>query len=147
MNNEPPSPPTPPRRWFGVLLPVSAAGLSASSRRRRRGRLLVLAVLLVIAGLIAWNQMHHSRPHKSPPRAPQPYTPQSPAFSGDSTLLHDTVIVPTLDTPMPRDANVIWCSSFEPAWNRLHEDVVKGPVRTADHPEHTGQPPDPSGGC
>jgi hypothetical protein len=53
-------------------------------------------------------------------------TPRS--FDGDSSALTQTVIVPTLDTPIPQGKSAIWCSSFQLAWNRLKEDVAKGPV-------------------
>jgi hypothetical protein len=51
------------------------------------------------------------------------------AFDGDSTALQRTVIVPTLDTPIPEGKNVIWCASFQVAWNRLKNDVIKEPIR------------------
>ncbi len=51
------------------------------------------------------------------------------AFSGDSSGLTRTVVVPTLDTPVPEGQNVVWCASFALAWDRLRADVVKGPVR------------------
>jgi hypothetical protein len=53
----------------------------------------------------------------------------TPAFTGDSAKLERTVIVPTLDTPMPPGKNVIWCSSFQVAWNRLKDDVIKEPIK------------------
>jgi len=37
--------------------------------------------------------------------------------------------VPTLDTPMPAGKNVIWCGTFQMAWNRLRDDVIKEPIR------------------
>lgn len=62
--------------------------------------------------------------------------PPSPVtFQGASTDLERSVVVPTLDTPMPPGKNVIWCGSFQEAWNKLKEDVVKEPVeldRAAD---------------
>jgi hypothetical protein len=44
-------------------------------------------------------------------------------------MLQRTVIVPTLDTLLPPGKNVIWCSSFQLAWNRLKNDVAKGPIQ------------------
>lgn len=131
MTQEGPLPPTPPHGWLSALLPVGVPDLAAARRRRRRSALIVLPVLLLIAAAIAWNQTHRSRSHRAPSRPPQPYAPLPPAFTGDSTLLHDTVIAPTLDTPIPPGKNVIWCSSFELAWNRLRNDVFKAPVRLA----------------
>jgi hypothetical protein len=51
------------------------------------------------------------------------------AFQGSSDGLERTVIVPTLDTPMPSGKNVIWCASFQVAWNKLKDDLCKGPVK------------------
>lgn len=56
-------------------------------------------------------------------------------FTGDSTELERTVIVPTLDTPLPKDKNAIWCASFQLAWNRLAKDVIKGPPEVANAEE------------
>ncbi|MCY3021904.1 MAG: hypothetical protein NTW87_23075 [Planctomycetota bacterium] len=52
----------------------------------------------------------------------------SKSYSGSSEGLEATVFVPTLDTPMPPGKNVIWCSSFQIAWNKLRNDVIKAPV-------------------
>lgn len=41
----------------------------------------------------------------------------------------ETVVVPTLDTPIPASKSAIWCASFQLAWNRLKNDVVKEPIR------------------
>lgn len=54
-----------------------------------------------------------------------------PAFDGTSDQLTQTVIVPTLDTPIPEGKSAVWCASFQLAWNRLKDDVAKGPVRLA----------------
>jgi hypothetical protein len=51
------------------------------------------------------------------------------SYDGNSADLEHTVILPTLDTPMPKGKNVIWCSSFQLAWNELKDDVIGGPVK------------------
>jgi hypothetical protein len=45
-------------------------------------------------------------------------------------------VVPTLDAPIPEGKSAVWCASFQVAWNRLAEDVVKGPpqIRGAEEP-------------
>jgi hypothetical protein len=43
--------------------------------------------------------------------------------------LKQTVVLPTLDTPLPPSKSAIWCSSFQIAWNHFKTDVVRGPVR------------------
>ncbi len=56
-------------------------------------------------------------------------------FSGSSKSLKDTTIVPTLDSPCPKNKNVIWCSSFQLAWNRMKDDVIGAPVEVVDAEE------------
>jgi hypothetical protein len=76
--------------------------------------ILFLGVDLVI--LVWW----HNRPTTQEP---------PPAISVSSDQLPHTIIVPTLDTPIPESKNVIWCASFQMAWNKLKNDVVKEPVK------------------
>ncbi len=56
------------------------------------------------------------------------YARQTPTFVADSNSLERTVIVPTLDTPRPRGKNVIWCSSFQLAWNEIRDNVIGAPL-------------------
>src|SRR5262249_28386394 len=48
-----------------------------------------------------------------------------------------TVVLPTLDTPIPEGKSALWCASFQMAWERLKRDVTKGPVRLTDAEEVT----------
>ncbi len=57
------------------------------------------------------------------------YTPPATTFSGSSESLQQTVIVPTLDSPCPPNKNVIWCSSFQLAWNEMKDKVIGAPVQ------------------
>lgn len=59
------------------------------------------------------------------------YSRVTETFSGNSDLLEETVILPTLDSPCPRNKNIIWCSSFQLAWNRMKDDVIGAPVDVA----------------
>ena len=56
-----------------------------------------------------------------------PYMLPTIAFKGDSEDLRQSVVVPTLDTPMPKDKNVVWCGTLQLAWNRLGKDVLHQP--------------------
>jgi hypothetical protein len=47
----------------------------------------------------------------------------------NSSTLQRTVIVPTLDSPIPQGKSAIWCVSFQLAWNHLKDDVAKAPVQ------------------
>jgi len=59
----------------------------------------------------------------------RPTYPEPPlSFDGSADQLQHTVIVPTLDTPIPEGKSAIWCASFQIAWNKLKTDVAKGPV-------------------
>lgn len=49
--------------------------------------------------------------------------------SVDSSSLKHTSIVPTLDSPCPKNRNVIWCSSFQLAWNQMKNDVIGEPIQ------------------
>jgi hypothetical protein len=51
------------------------------------------------------------------------------SFDGTSDRLEQTVIVPTLDSPVPAGKSAIWCASFQLAWNRLKDDVAKEPLQ------------------
>jgi hypothetical protein len=50
------------------------------------------------------------------------------SFDGSSEALQQTVIVPTLDTPIPESKSAIWCASFQMAWNKLKNEIAKGSI-------------------
>ncbi|MEN8126171.1 MAG: hypothetical protein ABFR90_00025 [Planctomycetota bacterium] len=54
-------------------------------------------------------------------------------FDGDSSELKNTVIVPALDSPMPKDKNIVWCSSFQLAWNELEDKIIKEPILLSEN--------------
>ncbi len=79
-------------------------------KKRIRNRWFVLIALSGIAGVMPsavclW--VHLS------------YEPPPVAFSGDSSAAKQTVVVPTLDTPMPKGKNVIWCGTVQLCWDGL----------------------------
>lgn len=53
----------------------------------------------------------------------------------DTSDLKQTAVVGTLDCPMPEHKNVIWCSTFQMAWDKLKNDVIGEPVRVRDAEE------------
>lgn len=89
---------------------------SAHSRRMWYG--VVAATLLVGVSVALW---YHWKGSASDGPAP--------ALSGTSDAFPMTALVPTLDTPIPKGKSAIWCSSFQLAWNRLKDEVAKGPVQ------------------
>jgi len=46
----------------------------------------------------------------------------------DSNDLKQTLIVATLDSPFPKYQNVIWCSTFQMAWDKIKNDIIGEPV-------------------
>lgn len=85
--------------------------------RRSRLLLMVPLVIIVVLTILLINKKADTVP---------------PAFDGDSSALADSVILPTLDTPLPAGKTGIWCSSFQLAWNHLRDDVIKGPIKLKD---------------
>ncbi len=50
----------------------------------------------------------------------------------DSNDLKQTTFVPTLDSNLPGHKNVIWCATFQMAWDKLKNDIIKEPVLLID---------------
>jgi len=53
----------------------------------------------------------------------------------DSKDLKQTSVVATLDCPMPEHQNVIWCSTFQMAWDKLKNDIIGELVKVPDAEE------------
>jgi len=98
------------------------AGASGSGKARIGAGFAVLAGLVAV-GAIPWNTNFGAYLLQS-----MGYPQLATTFSGKSGLLEQTAIVPTLDSPRPEKKNVIWCSSFQLAWNRMKDDVIGEPV-------------------
>jgi len=47
----------------------------------------------------------------------------------DSKSLQQTVVVATLDDLLPEHKNVIWCSTFQMAWDKLKQDIIGEPIQ------------------
>ena len=60
----------------------------------------------------------------------KPYSPLPAAYSGNSDGCEATVIVPTLDSPTPQGKNVIWCGTFQLAYDKYK--ALPGPVADFD---------------
>ena len=45
-----------------------------------------------------------------------------------STDLEHTAVVATLNCPLPEHKNVIWCGTFQIAWDRFKNDIIEEPV-------------------
>ncbi len=49
--------------------------------------------------------------------------------SADSKDLKQTTVVATIDCPMPEHKNVIWCGTFQIAWDRFKNDIIEEPIK------------------
>jgi prepilin-type processing-associated H-X9-DG protein len=47
----------------------------------------------------------------------------------NSKDLQQTAVVATLECPLPEHKNVIWCSTFQMAWDQLKRDVIGAPIQ------------------
>jgi hypothetical protein len=47
----------------------------------------------------------------------------------DSKNLKQTVVVATLDCPLPEHKNAIWCATFQMAWDKLKQDIIGEPIQ------------------
>jgi hypothetical protein len=47
----------------------------------------------------------------------------------NSKDLQQTAVVATLECPLPEHKNVIWCSTFQMAWDKLKRDVIGEPIQ------------------
>jgi hypothetical protein len=62
----------------------------------------------------------------------KPYVPAPVTVYPKSSGLSRTVIAPTLDAEIPEGKNVVWCASFQLAWDHLGRDVLHGPPVVAN---------------
>ncbi len=53
----------------------------------------------------------------------------------DSKNLKQTVVVATLDCPLPEHKNAIWCSTFQMAWDKFKQDVIGEPIQIPEAQE------------
>jgi len=53
----------------------------------------------------------------------------------DSNSLKQTVVVATLDCPLPEHKNAIWCTTFQMAWDKLKQDIIGEPIQIPEAQE------------
>lgn len=93
---------------------------------RRANRWLWVSIAAVALGVVGVARVVLHPRHVT---EDQPYDAPPISFDGSSDRLRQTVIVPTLDSPIPEGMSAIWCVSFQLAWNHLKDDVAKEPPR------------------
>jgi hypothetical protein len=88
---------------------------------------------------ISGNELTYHRPsldmpakftlRRAPPEPGKSFDVLSPpSFVGSSKGLQRTVIVPTLETPMPAGKSAIWCATLALAWQQMEKELGQGPV-------------------
>lgn len=85
----------------------------------RSSKLFVIALIVAAVIWVGYWLLFHDTQNLEP----------TLSFDGRSNGLNETVIVPTLDTPIPPGKSAIWCASFQIAWNQLKDKVAEGPVQ------------------
>jgi hypothetical protein len=117
--------------WFAMpaILAVLLGGVSLSLLSKSDavdlGRLGALSAMTIGLGVVI---VPFAVPFGFYLRDVASYRRHSMSFSGSSSRLKETTVVATLDCPLPAGKNVIWCSSFQLAWNTLRDNIVGGPV-------------------
>jgi hypothetical protein len=91
----------------------------------RRNRCLWYCITAMAAGAIGIALWYFTKNRTLNDRSDSPTL----YFDGTSDRLQQTIIVPTLDSPIPEGKSAIWCLSFQLAWNRLKDDVAKEPLQ------------------
>ena len=95
--------------------------------QKARSRITVRAKLLiagVLAGVLVLYLLYHWWW--------VPYHAERMTYQGASTKLKRTIIVPNHDAPIVSGKNVIWCGTFQAAWdqmNRIKTDRFSQPIR------------------
>lgn len=115
--------------WMGILIAVGLFLVLASLALARKftaplklpRRLLVLMAFLSVLWAFQSTIQYAGKKVR--------YAATTKTFDGQSSSLEGTVIVPTLDTPVGSGKNVIWCSSFQLAWNEMRGFLGGGPLQ------------------
>ena len=87
-------------------------------------RVRVLSVVLVSGFVLSLLLMAHRRTKA-----------HAHAAEIDSRNLRQTVVVATLDCPLPEHKNAIWCASFQMAWDKLRQDIIGEPIQVPEAQE------------
>ena len=89
-------------------------------QRNSEGLKRVGTLVLVLVGVLLLSLLRVAcRQTKTHARAPEI----------DSKNLKQTVILATLDCPLPEHKNAIWCSTFQMAWDKLKQDIIGEPIQ------------------
>jgi hypothetical protein len=98
-------------------------------------RLLIVLCCLVVGACLLAAALAILRSTADRHVSDTPYIPTPMAVYQSSSELRRSVVVATMDAAMPQGKNVIWCASFQVAWNRLGGDVLHSPPQIVNAEE------------
>ena len=100
---------------------------TATSKRQRFcfGTLLTVVLVLIVLNVLVRLE---SEEVKVPADYGPAEIPAEPSFKGGSDQLKQTVVVPTLESPLAPDTSAIWCGTLAMAWQQAEKKVVKKPL-------------------
>ena len=61
----------------------------------------------------------------------QVFDPSSPV---SSDYLKNTTLTPVMDAKIEKGKNLLFCSTFQMAWNKICKDIIGGPLNVVDPP-------------
>src|SRR5215813_10317435 len=80
---------------------------------RKFGWLVAIAAGLVGLNIYLWGFFSDPRPLPAPPVTE---APAEMSFDGNSKTLAKSILVPTLQRPIPEGKSAIWCATMPMAW-------------------------------
>ena len=92
----------------------------------RRNYVVVLAVGL---GLAVGVGCEKPAAHRMKAGRASPPDNSPPSLIASTSELKHTIVVPTLDTPIPEGKSAIWCASIQLAWNIFRQEITHGPIQ------------------
>jgi hypothetical protein len=92
------------------------------SNKISRLRVLIIAIVSIsIIAVILYPKIHQY--------INSSYSSVPEAQNVDSNSLKQTVFITTLDSNLPAHKNVIWCATFQMAWDKFKNDLIKEPIK------------------
>ena len=96
--------------------------------------IIIFGLILIFATIIIIIFFRETIFNKPPTAGTVNGSVSPPAFDGDSRELRATVVVPTLETPIPVGKNAIWCASYLATWKAMETDIFKEPISLQGSP-------------
>ena len=95
----------------------------------RRKQLSLFAFLLSSAVLLGLLNVYVWVERRTLPKGSDLEAPETLSFDGPSEGLKNTIVVPTLERPVPDAKSALWCATFPMAW---HELAKTAPTQTVE---------------